>query len=107
MLHKSIFRGGETDSWDKHELKLCKVTNFTINIIRIRLIINSIFIIVLSIFRFMSFTKTILVVYNLCFQLDGQREFDNKFSQSAKQPEQEQEQEGEKEEEMIERRQSR
>ena len=55
----------------------------------------------------MFFTKTILVVYNLCLQLDGQREFDNKFSQSSKQPEQEQEQERQKEEEMIERRQSR
>merc|ERR1711974_482814 len=40
-------------------------------------------------------------------QVGEQREFDNKFSQSPKQPEQEQEQERQKEEEMIERRQSR
>ena len=41
---------------------------------------------------------------NVCLQLGGQREFDNKFSESSKQqqPEQEQEQEGEEEEEMIE-----
>ena len=53
----------------------------------------------------MSLTKVISLSYNnVCLQLGGQREFNNKFSESSKQqqPEQEQEQEGEEEEEMIE-----